>query len=208
MMRVLIATSNPGKLREIQAVMADVPVTWCSLGDFPTIPEAVEDGATFAKNAQKKALHYAGHAGGWALADDSGLEVDALGGAPGVISARYSDAGTDAANNRKLIENLRGVPDDLRTARFVCELALAEPDRVLATARGVIEGRIIDDPRGANGFGYDPHFWVPELHATTAELESAHKNRISHRGQALRAMIPRLQALLNGSPSCPPANPS
>jgi XTP/dITP diphosphohydrolase len=194
--RILIATGNKGKLREIQAVMAHLPVDWCTLGDVPPMPEAVEDGATFEENARKKALHYAGRANLWTLADDSGLEVDALNGEPGVLSARYAETGNDADNNRKLVENLRGVPLEKRTARFVCHLALAAAGDVLATARGEIEGRIIDEPRGANGFGYDPHFLVPELNVTTAQLSPEHKNRISHRGQALLALAPKLKKLL------------
>lgn len=199
MRRVLIATGNSGKLREIQAVFAEVAANWCALMDFPALPEAVEDEDSFAANAAKKALHFAKLTGLWTLADDSGLVVDALGGEPGVRSARYSPSGADADNNRKLIAALAGVPDEQRSARFVCCLAFAEPGRVLATANGVISGRIIDIPRGANGFGYDPHFLVPELGRTTAELDPAHKNRISHRGKALRALQPRLQALLGSS---------
>ena len=194
--RILIATGNPGKLREIQAVFADVPVAWCTLGDLPAMPEAVEDGATFEANADKKALHYASLSALWTLADDSGLVVDALGGAPGVRSARYSPSGRDPDNNRKLVAELAGVPQEQRTARFVCCVALARPGAVLARARGTFEGQVIDTPRGANGFGYDPHFWLPELERTSAELEPAHKNRISHRGNALRALLPQLRTLI------------
>jgi len=194
--RILIATGNPGKLREIQAVFADVPVAWCTLGDLPAMPEAVEDGATFEANADKKALHYASLSALWTLADDSGLVVDALGGAPGVRSARYSPSGRDPDNNRKLVAELAGVPQAQRTARFVCCVALARPGAVLARARGTFEGQVIDTPRGANGFGYDPHFWLPELERTSAELEPTHKNRISHRGNALRALLPQLRTLI------------
>jgi XTP/dITP diphosphohydrolase len=194
--RILIATGNRGKLGEIEAVYADLPVQWCTLAEFPGVPEVVEDGATLEDNAEKKALHYAAQSGLWTLADDSGLEVDALGGQPGVHSARYSSSGLDADNNRELVAALQGVPHERRTARFVCCLALAEPGRMLATARGTIAGQIIDEPRGTHGFGYDPHFWVPELGRTTAELTPAHKNRISHRGNALRALGPKLSAWL------------
>ncbi len=194
--RVLIATSNQGKLAEIKAVMQGLSVEWCCLADLPSFPDAVEDGETFAANADKKALHFAQNAGMWTLADDSGLEVDALDGAPGVRSARYSDSGNDADNNRKLVRALSGVDAEQRTARFVCCLSLAKPGAVLARTRGQIEGRIIDEPRGHNGFGYDPHFWVPELHRTTAELAPDHKNRVSHRGQALRLMVTQLESLV------------
>ncbi len=191
--KILIATSNKGKLVEIQAVMSDLPVQWYCLADFPPMPEVVEDGATFEANAEKKALHYAGHADMWTLADDSGLVVDALGGEPGVQSARYAQTGDDLDNNRKLISELSGVPQADRSARFVCCMVLARPGEVLVRAKGTIEGQIIDQPRGENGFGYDPHFWVPELKATTAELPPEHKNRISHRGKALQAIILDLQ---------------
>lgn len=196
MRRILIATSNAGKVREMRAVLASLPVELCELGDVPPMPEVVEDGDTFEANALKKALSYAEQSGLWTLADDSGLEVDALGGAPGVHSARYSGTGDDLANNRKLIAALAGVSETERTARFVCCLALVGMGKVLATARGTIEGRIIDEPRGQNGFGYDPHFYVPELQTTTAELTPDHKNRISHRGIALLSIIPKIQLLL------------
>lgn len=220
MREILIATGNPAKQREIAAMLGppfDRPlagatkcdgaasrVRWLGLSDLSqAIPEPIEDGATFLHNAILKAHHYARASGRWALADDSGLEVDALGGAPGVHSARYAGvdgarAVVDAANNRKLIENLRGVSQLLRTARFRCVLALSDGERILATADGVIEGEIIDTPRGAGGFGYDPHFLVPELGVTTAELPAAEKNRISHRGRALQALKPQIERLIAG----------
>jgi XTP/dITP diphosphohydrolase len=198
---ILIATTNRGKLREIQAVAAGLPVTWQSLADHPGLPEVVEDGATFEANAAKKALQYAALTGLWTLADDSGLEVDALDGEPGVHSARYSGTGDDLANNRKLVAALRDVPMPQRTARFVCHLALAADGRILATAPGVIEGHIIDAPRGTNGFGYDPHFLLIERGVTTAELPPEEKNRISHRGQALRKLLAELPALLAAHPA-------
>ncbi len=205
MREILIATGNPAKRREIAEVLGEGAasgIRWLGLSDLPeAIPEPVEDGATFLDNAILKAHHYARAAGRWALADDSGLEVDALGGAPGVHSARYAgvDGGrgvVDPANNHKLIEMLRGVPQPRRTARFRCVLALSDGDRVLATADGVIEGQIIDMPRGAGGFGYDPHFLVPELGVTTAELPASEKNRISHRGRALQALRPQIERLI------------
>jgi len=199
---ILIATANPGKYREIVAVMTESPasadpcINWKWLGALAERPaEPHEDGATFAENAALKARYYSLASGLRALADDSGLEVDALRGEPGVHSAYYAGefadrprAERDAANNRKLITALRGVPPANRTARFRCCLALADGDRILATAEGTVEGVIIDEPRGTGGFGYDPHFFIPAIGRTTAELTREEKNRISHRGRALRAM--------------------
>ena len=194
---ILVATSNPNKLREILDVIGSLPVEWSTLADHPPMPEPVEDGDTFEANAAKKALHYAAHCGSWVLADDSGLEVDALGLAPGVHSARYAgDAQDAAANNAKLIAALAGVPLDRRTARFRCAIAVADGDRIIASASGAIEGVIIDEPRGKNGFGYDPHFQVPACGMTTAEMEPARKNAISHRGRALTELRPKLAVLL------------
>ncbi len=194
---IVIATTNQGKLREVRAVLSGLPCQLASLADYPGLSEAVEDADTFAGNAALKATHYARFTGAWALADDSGLEVDALDGAPGVHSARY--AGTDAddaANNTKLIAALANVPQPLRTARFRCAMALANADGVVATGCGVIEGFIVDEPRGDNGFGYDPYFLVPDVGKTSAELTPDHKNRISHRGRALADILPALQKLL------------
>jgi XTP/dITP diphosphohydrolase len=207
---ILIATGNPGKFREIVAVLVDakgeaaMPVAWKSLGDLhPPIVEPHEDQPTFAGNSALKARYYSLASRLWTLADDSGLEVDALGGEPGVRSARYGGAPPGSpreevtrANNRKLIASLEEVPAERRTARFRCALTLADGERILATTEGALEGRIIDDPLGANGFGYDPHFFIPELGRTLAEIEPDHKNRISHRGQALRAMREELRRVL------------
>ena len=210
-MHILIATSNPHKLDEIRAVAAEhpeLPLTFVGLSDIGLdVPEPVEDQLTFEGNAQLKAAYYAQQSGQPCLADDSGLEVDALGGEPGVLSARYSGAQggrdvVDPANNRKLIEQLGDTSADQRTARFVCAMAFVDPadsarSRVV---RGTFEGRIItpdqaDDPsspwlgRGANGFGYDPLFWLPELRCTSAELAPQQKNQLSHRGDATRKML-------------------
>jgi len=194
---VLVATGNPGKLREIREITAGLPVSWRALGEFPHVAEAVEDGDTFAENARRKARYYSLATGLWTLADDSGLEVDALGGAPGVHSAYFAGLPRDDhANNRKLVAALAGVPAAQRTARFRCALALADGERILLEADGRVEGRIIDEPRGVNGFGYDPHFLVPELGRTMAELPAAEKNARSHRGAALRALLRQLEALL------------
>jgi XTP/dITP diphosphohydrolase len=189
--RLLIATTNAGKLREVSAMLADYRADVISLNEFSGLPEAIEDGDTFEANARIKALHYARLTNLWTLADDSGLEVDALNGAPGVRSARYAgDDADDAANNARLIAALAGISQDLRTARFRCAMALADRASVVATGGGAIEGLIIIHPRGSNGFGYDPHFLVPEYGMTTAEMPPELKNRVSHRGRALRAILP------------------
>lgn len=212
-MKLLIATSNPHKIEEIMAVAremgADLELT--SLKDAGIdVPEPVEDKDTFEGNALLKAEYYAGHAQMPCLADDSGLEVDALGGAPGVLSARYAGVAggrdaVDPANNRKLLAELGDTPANQRTARFVCAMALVWPDaaRQALQVRGTFEGRIItpdqaEDPahayagRGAHGFGYDPLFWLADRGCTSAELAPAEKNAISHRGHATRLMLETL----------------
>ena len=194
--QVLLATRSAGKLRELRA-MSPPGCVWRGLDEFADVPDAVEDGETFLDNATRKALHYAAHTGLPTLADDSGLEVDALGGEPGVRSARFAgEPRDDAANNRLLVARLRGVPREARGARFRFALVLAVGARVLTSSEGVLEGEIVDEPRGDRGFGYDPHFWLPDRGRTLAELDAAEKNAISHRGRALRAMLPRIAALL------------
>ena len=179
------ATSNPGKLREFRSNHPEVDIQ--PLDDLKSIAPCEEDGDTFEANAIKKALYYSQFTPDLIFADDSGLSVDSLGGAPGVYSARYSPEGDDRANNRLLIANLQGVED--RTARFVCVIALARQGKLLGTFRGSIEGRIVDEPRGANGFGYDPHFYHEPFACTFGEAAPEQKMRISHRAQALDAMI-------------------
>lgn len=200
---ILIATGNRGKFTEIAAELSGLGIDFLSLREFPAVPEPEETGETFQENAVQKARYYARHLHQLTLADDSGLEVDALGGRPGVYSARY--AGTpcnDRANNEKLVHELAGVPQAERTARFRCAMALVDPEgNVRAASEGVIEGLIIDEPRGQNGFGYDPHFFVPELGKTTAELSREEKNAVSHRGKATRAMFRQLQALTSSRES-------
>ncbi len=198
--RLLFATRNPGKLVELRQLLADVELDVLSLDDLATdIPEVVEDADTFAGNASKKALEVSAAAGLPALADDSGIEIDALDGAPGVLSARFAGGhGDDAANNRKVLELLRDVPPERRTARFRAVLALADctgalADRVLL-ADGVCEGVILDAPRGTGGFGYDPLFYVPDLGATFAEIGVGTKSEQSHRARAMREMKPLLAA--------------
>jgi len=192
--KLLIATKNRGKLREVAAILTVLPLDLVTPDAFPELPEVVEDADTFEGNAIKKALHYANLTGIRTLADDSGLEVDALDGAPGALSARYAgQPGDDAANNAKLIAALAGVPPQRRTARFRCVIAFARRDEVLATASGTFEGLIVDEPRGSNGFGYDPHFFVPERQMTSAEMPAELKNAISHRAKALAAIRPRIE---------------
>jgi len=205
---IVLATRNPGKLREIRQVLSDLPVEVTSLAVHERIPQPAETGRTFAENARQKALYYARATGQWCLADDSGLVVDALDGAPGVRSARYaaercppntSRETIDAANNAKLLEALKDVPDERRTARFVCHLALADPRRVLIETFGTVEGRIAREPRGHNGFGYDPLFFLPQKGCTVAELPPGQKNAISHRGQAVRHFASLLKSFLSGA---------
>ena len=199
---LVMATRNPGKIRELEALLQDSGVRLLSLADFPGLPEIPEEGATFAENAAAKAMAVARLTGQPALADDSGLMVDALGGAPGVFSARYAQdrtaprPPTDADNWGKLLDELKNVPGGKRGARFVCELALATPDGRLLTARGECAGVIAFEPQGDTGFGYDPVFWVPEYAATMAQLGPEIKNKISHRAQALAAFKTLLQSWL------------
>jgi XTP/dITP diphosphohydrolase len=203
-----VATSNPGKLREFRALLAGLPFDLKSLADLKLEPPE-EIGTTFLANATLKARHAAAlaaaadpeGAGVAALADDSGLEVDALRGAPGVCSARYaggsaSDAQNDAKNNAKLVAALAGVPMLERRARYRCVLVLVQgaADAEPLVAEGVWEGYILDAPKGAGGFGYDPYFWLPDLGLSAAELEPAQKNRISHRGMAMRTLREKLMA--------------
>ncbi|HEX9779201.1 MAG TPA: non-canonical purine NTP pyrophosphatase, partial [Geopsychrobacteraceae bacterium] len=168
-MKLLVATGNPGKLKEIRRLLADSAVQVVGLDAYPELPEVVEDGDSFAANACKKAQQMAAATGCLTLADDSGLVVEALGGAPGVISARYAgEEGDDEANNRKLMQALRDVPDDRRQAAFHCVMALAEPGGRCRTFEGRISGMLLREPRGEGGFGYDPYFLVPEYGKTTA----------------------------------------
>jgi len=216
--QIVIATGNPHKVAELRALLALPGLEFVGLSDLPgPFAEPVESGKTFEENATIKALSYARQTGLPCLADDSGLEVDALGGAPGVISSHYCTDGRDApmsreardeANNERLLRELDGVPPERRSARFVCAMVLAEPGggrtaRIAARARGTFEGRIGlpgEVPRGSNGFGYDPLFLVAEeFTQTSAELAPAEKNRRSHRGRAARAMLENLRHLLSGN---------
>jgi len=202
MREILLATANPDKAREMEEILSACgaslpPIRWRRLAEFPGLPQPVEDGETFLANARLKALHYARHTGLWTIADDSGLEVDALGGDPGVRSARYAGEPSNAkANNALLVRNLAGIPAGQRTARFRCAAVLAAPDQILASAEGTVEGRIVDEPRGTNGFGYDPHFWIDAAGMTAAEMPPDRKHAVSHRGQALRRLRQQIAPLL------------
>jgi len=197
-MRILIATMNTGKLREYERLLAEVPgLELETMAALPEPIEVVEDRDTFRGNARKKATEIATVAGMPCLADDSGLEVDALGGRPGVYSARYAGEGsTDSENNAKLLDALSGVADDERTARFQCAIVIIDQSgRELAIAEGACEGRIGSEPRGSHGFGYDPLF-VPAGYAQTmAELGPETKNQISHRAKAAAKLVPILREL-------------
>jgi XTP/dITP diphosphohydrolase len=195
-MRILIATSNRGKVRDFAGAAAVYGIAVEELPDFAKLPEVVEDGATFEENARKKAEFYSRFAAGeLVLADDSGLEVDALGGAPGVHSARYAATGdasgnsSDAANNRKLLHELEAVTEAQRTGRFVCVIAAARDAREVAQFRGEAEGVILREARGGMGFGYDPLFCVSSLAKSFAELTPDEKALVSHRGAALRKFL-------------------
>ena len=187
--KILIATNNRGKLREIKADLAQMPAEFICLTDLPPLTEAEEIHDSFRENADLKALYYSNLTNLWTLADDSGLEVDALGGAPGVLSARYDGPDcNDAGNNAKLLSELAEIPEEKRTARFRCCLSLAADGNIVARSEGVIEGRIAFSEQGDNGFGYDPLFYVPQHGCTTAQMAPEQKNAVSHRGQAIRAM--------------------
>ncbi len=207
--KILIATTNTGKIAELKA-MLDSNVEWLGLTDFPDIGEVVEDGKTFAENARKKATEYAKAANCWAVADDSGLAIDALDGKPGIKSARFSGAMEkdrtllDSKNMQKVLTLLKNVPKENRTAKFVCCLCLAcpelvegsSPSEILIEVKGEMKGKIAAEPIGENGFGYDPIFFIPELNKTAAQLSAEEKNAISHRGQAIRKLKPQLEKLL------------
>ncbi|HXC43216.1 MAG TPA: RdgB/HAM1 family non-canonical purine NTP pyrophosphatase [Candidatus Dormibacteraeota bacterium] len=203
MRRILIATSNAGKLRDFAGAAARFGVEISCIPDFSSLPAVGEDGLTFEANARKKAEVYSRYVPNEiVVADDSGLEIDALNGAPGVHSARYAapdlqnkepheaDANTDdEANNTRILRELKEVPPEKRTGRFVCVLAAARDGETLATFRGTAEGIILDAPRGTNGFGYDPLFYFPAIGKTFAELSAEEKSRYSHRGAAFREFL-------------------
>lgn len=193
MRRLVIATKNLGKAREVGRMLAGLPYEIVSLADYPDAPDVEETGDTFAQNAVAKASAYADFTGELTLADDSGLEVDALGGAPGVLSSRF--APTDAERNSKLLDLMKDIPDDKRTARFRCVVAIAQPGGKVRTCEGKAEGIISHSPKGDQGFGYDPVFYVPELGRHFAELSADEKDAISHRGKALEQAKAALRSM-------------
>ena len=204
-MKILVATTNPGKKAEFEAMLGgDWSIEWLGLSDFDDIPEVEEDGVTFAENARKKALGYAKATGCITIADDSGICIDALGGAPGVNSARFSGPKLpdeertliDHRNIEKVLELMKDVPEENRSARFVCSLCAASPEKVLLETEGVMEGGIMYEQEGEGGFGYDPIMFIPSFGKTVAQLSSAQKNSISHRGNAIRKLKPLLAELI------------
>jgi len=206
-MRIVVATGNRGKLAELNRILDGLPVELAPMSDWD-LPSPVEDGDTFEANALIKARAAAEATALPALADDSGLEVDALGGDPGVRSARYAQdedpaASGDEANNARLVRELADVPPERRTARFVCVAALVAPDGRAWTERGTMEGHIVDAPRGENGFGYDPHFVAVGETRTNGELDAAEKDARSHRGAAFRAIRGHVEALVDETPRGP-----
>jgi XTP/dITP diphosphohydrolase len=196
--RLIVATRNQKKSGEIRDLLAPYQIEVVGVSEFPGVPEVVEDGSTFAENAAKKASETARRLSLWALGEDSGLEVAALAGAPGIYSARFSGEGaTDESNNAKLIAELSDVPDERRGARYVCNVALADPSgAVKLQVEAYCRGRITHEARGTNGFGYDPYFLIREYHRTFGELSPSVKRRLSHRGRAFERLIPPLVRLL------------
>ncbi len=202
MTKLLVATHNKGKVAEFTDMLQDLEIEWLSLDDVGVTEDVEETGLTFRENGVLKARAYAAETGLLTLADDSGLEVDALDGAPGVYTARYGGTGLTAVQRyQKLLNDLKQVPAPQRTARFRCVIVLAAPDgALLGESEGVCEGRIALAPAGDNGFGYDPIFYLPQFDQTMAQLAAAQKHQISHRGRAMQAIAPRLRAVLQGRP--------
>lgn len=193
-LRIIVASKNKGKLEEIKYIFQNLPYEIVTMQDAGIEDDIPETGTTFEENALIKARHVQSVSGEIALADDSGLEVDYLNGAPGVYSARFAGVGaSDAQKNTKLLETLSGVPLEKRTARFVCVIALVFPDGKELLSRGTFEGIIAERPVGENGFGYDPLLFVPEQGRTVAQMSDSEKNEVSHRGKALRKMLGQIQ---------------
>jgi len=194
-LEIVLATTNQGKLAELRSMLQPREVTVRGLDEFADIPPAPEDGATFAENARQKARHYSQLLNRPVLADDSGLQVTALDGSPGIYSARFASLDTtnraeqDGANNQKLLQILADVPPANRQARFCCCLCLHSPYEVIIEVEGRLEGMILDEPQGSNGFGYDPIFYVPDKEKTVAQMTPEEKNAISHRGKALQNLL-------------------
>jgi len=199
MNKLVVATRNRGKLVEIKKMLgeSEIGIEVLSLRDYPDMPGTVEDGVTFEQNAVKKAVEASEYTGLLAMADDSGLEVDFLGDKPGVYSARFAgDNATNEENNKKLLEMMKGVKWENRTARFKCVMAICIPNKKVYTAEGVCDGYILDEPRGDKGFGYDPLFYYPEFKKTFAELDMHEKNKVSHRSKAFKESLKILKEIL------------
>jgi len=199
---VVLASRNPKKSEEIRALLAPYGIQILSVADFPDAEDVVEDGLSFRENAEKKAVQTAQTLGRWTLGEDSGLQVDALNGAPGIYSARYSGLNaTDAANNAKLMHELQNVPESKRGAGYVCHVALANPQgKIRLNVEATCRGWITHAPRGENGFGYDPYFLIREYHRTFGELSPAVKQHLSHRARAFERLIPALLKTLSSPP--------
>lgn len=203
--QLILASRNAGKIREIHQILEPHGIAVKGISDFPDVPDVVEDRDTFQGNAEKKATEVARQLGEWTLAEDSGLCVDALKGEPGVYSARYAgETGSreerDQRNNQKLIEALKDVPLEKRSAHYVCHVAVSGPDGTIRlNTEAKCRGRITEEPRGSNGFGYDPYFLLPEYHQTFGELSSLVKNQLSHRARSFDRLLPKLIALLKTS---------
>lgn len=197
MKEVIIATKNPGKAKEFEHIFSSRGIKVCTLLDFPEIPDVDETGSTFEENAILKAEAVAQALGKMVIGDDSGLIVDALEGRPGIYSARYAgEPKNDENNTDKVLSELKGLPEEKRSARFYCALAVAIPGQETRTVSGTCEGRILEERRGSNGFGYDPVFYVPEKGLAMAELSSDEKNKISHRANALKKLDVVLDSIL------------
>jgi XTP/dITP diphosphohydrolase len=207
--RLVVASRNRKKTAEIRDLLGPYGIEAVGLSEIAGAPDGVEDGHTFAENAAKKAAQTARALSQWTLGEDSGLEVAALAGAPGIYSARFSGQGaTDESNNAKLMSELSAVPDQRRTARYVCNAALADPTGTIQLqVEAYCHGRITREARGTNGFGYDPYFLIPEYHRTFGELSSAVKRHLSHRARAFERLIPKLAPLLCGEPGARKTSP-
>jgi len=201
MFDLVVGSGNAHKIAELRALLPASRIRLTPLSDLPNAIDVDESGSTFAANARLKAVEQAKHLGRWVLAEDSGLSVDALGGQPGVLSARYAGKhGDDAANNRRLLDELAGVPDERRGAAFCCFVCLSDPEgNVRIEADDFCRGRIAHQAAGEGGFGYDPLFIIPEYHLTFAQLGAAVKNVLSHRSRALRKLLPRLLDVIDPS---------
>jgi XTP/dITP diphosphohydrolase len=192
---IVLSSRNRKKTQEVREILGVVGFTVIPVTDFPDVPDVEEDGLTFAENAAKKASQVAVHLNRWVIGEDSGLIVDALNGAPGIYSARYSGVGaTDERNNAKLIADLAGVADEKRGAGYICSVALSNPaGEIRIACEGTCRGRILSEANGTGGFGYDPYFLIPEYHLTFGQLSSVVKHRLSHRARAFSKFIPLLQ---------------